>query len=79
MVGIWPLTSLRLALRIHNEIPEVNIPDYIFKLLEDAGKSAREVGWELAKDFYGMASDYSDGAYLIAPYKRGETVLQLIE
>jgi methionine synthase I (cobalamin-dependent)/5,10-methylenetetrahydrofolate reductase len=79
MVGIWPLISLRLALRIHNEIPEVNIPDYIFKLLEDAGKSAREVGWELAKDFYGKASEYADGAYLIAPYKRGETVLQLIE
>jgi methionine synthase I (cobalamin-dependent)/5,10-methylenetetrahydrofolate reductase len=78
LVGVWPLTSFRLALRIHNEIPEIKVPDDLLKKLELAGPAAREVGWEVAKKFYDMARNYAAGAYLVAPYKRGETILQLI-
>jgi methionine synthase / methylenetetrahydrofolate reductase(NADPH) len=79
LVGIWPLTSYRLAMRIANEIPGVNIPDDLLAKLESSGPGARELGWELAKKMYDESRKYASGAYLIAPYKRGETILQLID
>ncbi len=49
IVGIFPVWSHQLALRLHNEVPGIIVPDRISNELRDAGPSANEVGMELGR------------------------------
>ena len=49
LVGLWPLSSYKQALRLHNEVPGIVIPEPLLKQLEAAGGSAREHGFALAR------------------------------
>ena len=42
--AIFPLTSYRLALRLHNEVPGIIVPDALQRALDEAGAGAAEVG-----------------------------------
>ena len=44
LVGIFPLTSYRLALRLHNEVPGILVPEPLQEALRDAGPDAAELG-----------------------------------
>ena len=44
LAGIFPLTSYRLALRLHNEVPGIIVPDELQQALDEAGADAAEVG-----------------------------------
>ncbi len=44
LAGIFPLTSYRLALRLHNEVPGIVVPQHLQDELDDAGPAAAEVG-----------------------------------
>ena len=44
LVGIFPLWSYRLALRLHNELPGIIVPDSVQEALRDAGPDAPTVG-----------------------------------
>src|SRR5690606_22706093 len=46
LVAIWPLTSHRLALRLHHEVPGIVVPDAVLDRLHRAGAGAREQGFE---------------------------------
>src|SRR5687767_9303184 len=50
LVGIWPLRSHQLAVRVHNEVPGIVVPDAVQARLRDAGSSAADVGTEIARD-----------------------------
>lgn len=78
LVGIWPLTSYKQAVRLNNEVPGIVIPDMVLKELEAAGVNARECGFELARRMLDWARTELAGAYLIPPFKRYEEVLELI-
>jgi len=43
-VGIWPLRSHSLAVRVHNEVPGIVVPERIQQRLLDAGSGAAAVG-----------------------------------
>lgn len=78
LVGIWPLTSYKQALRLNNEVPGIVIPDVVLKELEAAGVNARERGFDLARRMLDWARTELAGAYLIPPFKRYEEVLELL-
>lgn len=78
LVGIWPLTSYKQALRLNNEVPGIVIPEPVLKELEVAGVNARERGFELARRMLDWARTELAGAYLIPPFKRYEEVLELL-
>jgi methionine synthase / methylenetetrahydrofolate reductase(NADPH) len=78
LVGIWPLTSYKQALRLNNEVPGIVIPARTLKELESAGNSARDRGFALAKVMLDWAKSEVAGAYLIPPFKRYEEVLELL-
>ncbi len=44
LVGIFPVTSYRLALRLHNEVPGIVVPDSLQDALRDAGANAAAGG-----------------------------------
>lgn len=81
IVGLWPLSSYKQALRLHNEVPGIVIPESLLKQLESAGNSAREHGFALARHLLdwarGARSSGIVGAYLIPPFKRYEEILDL--
>src|SRR5256714_2187450 len=77
LVGIWPLTSYKQALRLNNEVPGIIIPEPLLKSLEAAGTAARERGFVLGRRMLEWARTELAGAYIIPPFKRYEEVLDL--
>ena len=77
VVGIWPLTSYKQALRLNNEVPGISIPEPVLKELESAGAAARDRGFALARRMLAWARSEVGGAYLIPPFKRYEEVLEV--
>jgi methionine synthase / methylenetetrahydrofolate reductase(NADPH) len=79
LVGIFPLSSYRLALRFHNELPGIIVPDDLQEALRDAGPDAAEVGMEHARGLLAAVRDRAAGVYLGAPFRRPLAVLELLE
>ncbi len=79
LAGIFPLTSYRLALRLHNEVPGIIVPDHLQEALNDAGPAAAAVGMAHAKGLLEAARERCDGVYIVAPYRRPTSVLELLE
>jgi methionine synthase / methylenetetrahydrofolate reductase (NADH) len=81
LVGIWPLSSYKQALRLNNEVPGIVVPDPLLRELETAGNSARDHGFALARHLLDWARGARSlgiaGAYLIPPFKRYEEILDL--
>ncbi len=81
MLGIWPLSSYKQALRLNNEVPGIVIPEALLKQLESAGSAARELGFALGRRMLDWARTARGlgivGAYLIPPFKRYEEILDL--
>src|SRR5262245_60776190 len=78
LAGIFPLTSYRLALRLHNEVPGIVVPQPLQDALEQAGPNAAEIGMAHARELLAACPGRCDGAYLVAPYCRRPTVLERI-
>jgi homocysteine S-methyltransferase len=79
LVAVWPLRSLKMALRLHHEVPGIDVPESLIHKLEAAGSDASAVGHERALTMLREASEYAAGAYVIAPFKRPENVIPLID
>jgi methionine synthase / methylenetetrahydrofolate reductase(NADPH) len=79
LVGIFPLTSYRLALRLHNEVPGILVPQPLQDALEQAGSDAAEVGFAHAKELIAASRGRAAGIYLVAPFRRPLRVLELLE
>jgi methionine synthase / methylenetetrahydrofolate reductase(NADPH) len=77
LVGIWPLTSYKQALRLNNEVPGIVIPESLLRSLESAGAAARDRGFQVAREMLAWSRSELAGAYLIPPFKRYEEVLDI--
>jgi len=79
LLGICPLWSYRLALRFHNELPGIIVPDALQDALRDAGADAADVGMAHAKRLLREARDRVAGVYLVVPYRQPLRVLELLD
>ena len=81
LVGLWPLTSYKQALRLNNEVPGIVIPEATLQEMQSAGDAARDRGFVLARKMLDWARTARNegiaGAYLIPPFKRYEEILEL--
>ena len=77
-IGIWPLNSYKQALRLNNEVPGIVIPAPVLKSLEEAGASARDRGFDVARQMLAWSRTELAGAYLIPPFKRYEEILEIL-
>ena len=78
LVGVFPLTSYRLALRLNNEVPGIVVPEPLQEALHDAGPDAAELGMEHARELIAASRGRADGVYIVAPFRRPLAVLDLI-
>jgi homocysteine S-methyltransferase len=79
LVGIFPVWSHQLALRLHNEVPGIVVPDRILEALREAGPNAQEVGFELGRELLEQAREKAAGAYVVAPFRRPLGILDLLD
>jgi methionine synthase / methylenetetrahydrofolate reductase (NADH) len=78
LIEVFPLTSHRLALRLHNELPGIIVPDAVQDALHDAGSDAAAVGFAQAREIIAGARDRAAGVCLVAPFRRPLRVLELL-
>jgi methionine synthase / methylenetetrahydrofolate reductase (NADH) len=78
LIGVWPLNSYKQALRLNNEVPGIVIPEALLKSMERAGASARDCGFQVARQMLAWARTEIAGAYLIPPFKRYEEILEIL-
>lgn len=78
LVGIWPLRSHQSAVRLHNEVPGIVVPEAVRERMRAAGADAVEAGLELARALVAEAREKAAGIYVIPPFKQPEAALDLL-
>jgi methionine synthase / methylenetetrahydrofolate reductase(NADPH) len=78
LIEVFPLTSHRLALRLHNELPGIVVPDTLQQALQDAGSEASAVGFAHAREIIAGSRERAAGVCLVAPFRRPLRVLELL-
>jgi len=79
LIGILPLQSFRHAEFLHNEVPGIQVPDWIRQRLHDAGNEGQRVGVELARELLADARGLANGVYLMPSFGRYENCLEVLE
>jgi methionine synthase / methylenetetrahydrofolate reductase(NADPH) len=77
LVGIFYVRSYQLALRLHNEVPGIVVPEHVQKRLLDAGPAAGETGLAIARELLDASRDLAAGVYLIPPFRQPHAALDL--
>jgi methionine synthase / methylenetetrahydrofolate reductase(NADPH) len=78
LVGVWPMPSLQLAVRIHNEVPGIVVPEPVQERLRSAGTDAAETGRALARELIEEAREKAAGVYVVAPFRRPLGILDVL-
>jgi homocysteine S-methyltransferase len=68
-----------MALRLHNEVPGISVPEHVLERLAAAGPHADEAGLGLARDLVAGARGRVAGIYVIPPFKQPEAALELFD
>ncbi len=78
LVGVWPMPSLQLAVRVHNEVPGILVPEPVQERLRAAGTDAAGVGRELARELIAESREKAAGVYVVAPFRRPLGILDVL-
>jgi 5,10-methylenetetrahydrofolate reductase len=78
LVGVWPMPSHQLAVRVHNEVPGMVVPDPVLGRLRAAGADAVEEGRTLARELIAESREKAAGVYLVAPFRRPLGILDVL-
>jgi homocysteine S-methyltransferase len=79
LIGILPLQSFRHAEFLHNEVPGIQVPEWIRRRLHEAGNEGQKVGVELARQLLYEARDLANGVYLMPSFGRYENCLDVLD
>ena len=79
LVGILPLQSFRHAEFLHNEVPGIQVPDWIRARMHEAGNEGQRAGVELARALLLKCRASASGVYLMPSFGRYENCLEVLE
>jgi len=82
IAGLWPLTSLRNAEFMNNEIPGCDVPDYVLKRLAkvvDSKEASLEEGINIARETLEQIKSDINGVQISAPFGRVQSVIDVLE
>ena len=77
LLGIFYVRSYQLAVRLHNEVPGIVVPEDVQRRLDKAGANAGAEGLALARELYAEAREKVAGVYVIPPFKQPEAALDV--
>jgi homocysteine S-methyltransferase len=77
LIGIFYVRSYQLALRLHNEVPGIVVPEHVQARLRDAGSDAAAVGLAIAKELLEQSRERAEGVYVIPPFRQPRAALDL--
>ena len=77
LVGIFYVRSYQLALRLHNEVPGIVVPEHVQERLRDAGAEAGHTGLAIARELLDASREVAAGVYLIPPFRQPHAALDL--
>jgi methionine synthase / methylenetetrahydrofolate reductase (NADH) len=78
IVGVWPIRTYELLIRMHNETPGMVVPDEVQERYRRAGPDAREVGGELGLQLIDGARSLAQGVYVVAPFRAPMNVVDFL-
>jgi homocysteine S-methyltransferase len=78
LIGVWPIRSLELAVRVHNETPGIIVPEHVQERYRSAGTDAPQVGIDLVHELIAEARDIAAGVYIVAPFRRPLGILDVL-
>jgi homocysteine S-methyltransferase len=78
LVGVWPIRTYELLIRVHNETPGMVVPEHVQERYRAAGSAAREVGGQLGLELLAGARELASGAYVVAPFRQPLNVLDFL-
>jgi homocysteine S-methyltransferase len=78
LLGVFYVTSYPLALRLHNEVPGMVVPEPVRERFRAAGADAAHVGFEVAQELIAEAQGRVAGIEVIAPFKAPLAALSLL-
>ncbi len=78
LIGVWPMPSLQLAVRIHNEVPGMVVPEPVQERLRAAGTDAAAEGRALARELIDESREKAAGVYLVAPFRQPLGILEIL-
>ncbi|MCX7762876.1 MAG: bifunctional homocysteine S-methyltransferase/methylenetetrahydrofolate reductase [Candidatus Kryptonium sp.] len=79
MLGILPLRSYKHAEFLHNEVPGINIPDWVREKLFLARDDAGKIGIEISAQFLKEAKSLVQGVYLLPPFKKYHIAIEILQ
>ena len=77
LVGIFYVRSYQLALRLHNEVPGIVVPEHVQSRLLEAGPAAGETGLAIARELLEASRELAAGVYVIPPFRQPHAALDL--
>lgn len=80
-IGVMPLTSIRSAEFLHNEVPGIKLSDDALDRMRACGDDkdrATAEGIQIAKELVDTAAELFHGIYLITPFVRYDMTVELI-
>jgi homocysteine S-methyltransferase len=78
LVGVWPIRTYELLIRMHNEAPGMVVPEHVQERYRAAGGDARRVGGELGLELLESARELAAGVYVVAPFRAPMNVLDFL-
>lgn len=82
IAGLWPLTSIRNAEFMNNEIPGCNVPDDVMKRLikyQDSKEDSLTEGITIARETLDLMKDKIHGVQISAPFGRIQSIVDLMD
>jgi len=83
VAGVWPLTSVRNAEFLANEVPGVVIPDQVIARMRHANEQSKEhaiaEGVAIAREMVTALRGTVQGVQVSAPFGRVDLALQVVE
>ena len=81
IAGIWPLTSLRNALFMRNEVPGVTVPDDVMRRMSEpeSGEEQMAVGLQIAKEAVEAIRSRVAGIQVSAPFGKVQLAFNVME
>ncbi len=77
LIGIFYVKSYQLALRLHNEVPGIVVPEHVQARLQEAGANAAEAGLAIARELLEESRERAAGVYVIPPFRQPLAALEL--